>query len=1043
MPVTLDLVRPGTWPALRDHLRDITENHGTGWYHLVHFDVHGAFTDHDSLGASTYLFTQFDGKQGFLFFETGEEGRADPRSAREVAKLLAEHRIPMAVLNACQSAMQTDSEAALAHQLVDAGIPVVVGMAYSVTVTAAALAMPMLYHRLAQQTDADRALLAMRRRLHDDPQRQGYFDQRLPLQDWVLPVVFQQQPVSLALKPMTEPEADEFHSRQAVIGEEPQPEYGFVGRDLDIQAIERLLLVDANNNQVLVRGMAGAGKSTLLTHLSWWWQRTGLVERVFSFSYDQRAWTVGQMVRAIASQLWGKVEFARWEEMSESAKRERVAQELRATRHLLIIDNAESITASPVAIPHALAEPERDLLRQWLSRLRGGRTLVVWGSREAEEWAAHDSFGRNVYELGGLDPQAASVLTDRILTRHGATHYRDEPDQRDALTELLRLLGGYPLPLEVVLPTLANTPPQAVVDELSSGGIAADPVGLIRRAIEYSHGKLDPTIQNSLLMLAPFVATVPSGSGLRRYQELLDRHQPAEDEWGTVDVRLGLAAAAEIGLAAGHDQVREWAQIMPVLPFFLRQRLRRHPHQWAATRQAHYDLHTELGRALLKLMVSPQPDRRVTGQLIIRANYANLMAAWEFAVQCNKPVGPIVGPLENYLSQTHQQTARWKLLHDTITALSDRSDKAARRELMTVYLAAGMAALEQRRFDQAEKLGRQTLNLRLEFEDRPGAARAYHHLGMVAQEQRRFDQAEKLYRQALEILLECDNRPEASGIYHQLGKVAQEQRRFDQAEDLYRQALELWLEFNDHYSAALTYHQLGWVAHEQRRFDQAEDLYRQALNLKLGFNDRHSAASTCHNLGNLAYDQRNFDQAEDLYREALELWLEFNDHHGAARTYYQLGMVAQEKLRFDQAEKLYRQALDLELEFNDHHGAARTYHQLGMVAQEQQRFDKAEDFYRGALLAYRGTSDDLAVSRTSSRLGNLLAGLGRHAKAFDVLLGAVARWRQVTGNFDANDLRLLGDLMEQIDPQIIRRKFDGLDQVIAVELRSRLSEGKT
>jgi hypothetical protein len=44
LPVTADLVRPGTWRALRDHFRAATERHGSGWYQVIHFDLHGAFS---------------------------------------------------------------------------------------------------------------------------------------------------------------------------------------------------------------------------------------------------------------------------------------------------------------------------------------------------------------------------------------------------------------------------------------------------------------------------------------------------------------------------------------------------------------------------------------------------------------------------------------------------------------------------------------------------------------------------------------------------------------------------------------------------------------------------------------------------------------------------------------------------------------------------------------------------------------------------------------------------------------------------------------
>ena len=60
----------------------------------------------------------FQGKRGFLFFETAEAGIARAVPAEEVASLLAaEHRVPIAVLNACQSATQTATEAGLAQRL--------------------------------------------------------------------------------------------------------------------------------------------------------------------------------------------------------------------------------------------------------------------------------------------------------------------------------------------------------------------------------------------------------------------------------------------------------------------------------------------------------------------------------------------------------------------------------------------------------------------------------------------------------------------------------------------------------------------------------------------------------------------------------------------------------------------------------------------------------------------------------------------------------------------------------------------------------------
>ena len=61
---------------------------------------------------------------------------------------------------------------------------------------------------------------------------------------------------------MTDDEQSRFYERAALVWDEPAVKYGFVGRDLDIQALEHRLLARRDSNGVLVQGMAGAGKST-------------------------------------------------------------------------------------------------------------------------------------------------------------------------------------------------------------------------------------------------------------------------------------------------------------------------------------------------------------------------------------------------------------------------------------------------------------------------------------------------------------------------------------------------------------------------------------------------------------------------------------------------------------------------------------------------------------------------------------------------------------------------------------------------------------
>jgi len=50
--IVLEVVRPGTYAAFRKHLQLSTEKHGRGYFHLVHFDMHGAVMKRPTRGTT-------------------------------------------------------------------------------------------------------------------------------------------------------------------------------------------------------------------------------------------------------------------------------------------------------------------------------------------------------------------------------------------------------------------------------------------------------------------------------------------------------------------------------------------------------------------------------------------------------------------------------------------------------------------------------------------------------------------------------------------------------------------------------------------------------------------------------------------------------------------------------------------------------------------------------------------------------------------------------------------------------------------------------
>jgi hypothetical protein len=125
--------------------------------------------------------------EGVLVFQTVDGGR-DPVLASRVAQVLGSARVPVAVLNACQSgAVGKQLEAAVATRLLRGGAASVVAMAYSVYAVAAAEFMAAFYERLFAGETVSAAVTAGRQRLFRHPDRPSPKGD-LPLADWLVPV---------------------------------------------------------------------------------------------------------------------------------------------------------------------------------------------------------------------------------------------------------------------------------------------------------------------------------------------------------------------------------------------------------------------------------------------------------------------------------------------------------------------------------------------------------------------------------------------------------------------------------------------------------------------------------------------------------------------------------------------------------------------------------------------------------------------------------------------------------------------------------------
>ncbi|MEO6888932.1 MAG: tetratricopeptide repeat protein [Ktedonobacteraceae bacterium] len=955
--VKIDILRPGTYMALDQHLRETTNQHGAGYYHVLHFDVHGALLTYKQVqellarkepDTSPYLYHQqrygrediqpYDGYKAFLSMEHEREERADFVEAAELSSLLLAHQVPVVILNACQSGKQVGaSETSLGNQLMQAGIQVVLAMGYSVTVSAAEVLMRTLYQQLFAGRDLATAICQARVELQRHKGRRVPYNQLIDLEDWLLPVVYQNQPQRLAVRDFETPEERAaYHERLAARYREPATSYGFVGRDLDILQIEKRLLT--RRPILLVRGMGGAGKTTLLHHLASWWQTTGLVEQVFYFGYNERAWTRQQIMTQIAKRLLSEWAYLRdFQPLSPDAQQDMLTQKLRASRHLFILDNMESITGARLAIQHTLSKKEQAALRSFVTDLAAGRTLVVLGSRGGEDWLAKGTFEDNIYDLPGLDPEAASMLAERILKRHNALKYR----QDDNLRTLLKLLDGFPMALEVVLSNLERQTPKEVLEALQAGDVSLDPKAnsqqktkSILRCIEYSYSNLSPEAQRLLACLAPFTSVILENM-LEAYSDRL-KQQPALatlpfEHWPQV-----IQEAKNWGLLSPDPAIPAYLRIQPTLPYFLRARLSL-PEQaeiLQAIETAFREHYNVLGNVLYDFLTSKEPEDRLRGKVLAGLEYENLVTALNLALAAQVSIARSYFALSKYLDATQDHQRGLELAQEVANRLQiypiEKLSGPLGYEYVRVIDNIAMRQLLLKKFEDAEASYQKALSMLHENSDLDTETKKrqsgflYHQLGIVAEEQRHWTEAETYLQQALQIKIDFDDRYSQASTYHHLGMVAQEQRHWSQAETYLQQALQITIDFDDRYNQAGTYHHLGVVAQEQRHWTQAETYLQQALQIYIDFDDRYNQARTYQGLGVVAYEQQQWSQAGAYYLQALEIFVAYQDAYHSDMALYNLAFLWQASndttlpaaiapmmnITTDEAEKLLRKQLE-------------------------------------------------------------------------------------------------------------------------------------
>jgi tetratricopeptide (TPR) repeat protein len=988
--VEVEFLRPPTVASLTARLRDRTRPP----VHVLHFDGHGIYDPGVGLG--------------FLLFED-DAHRPDRVDAERLGALLNDCGVPLAILDACQTATPDERNpfGSVATRLIESGVGGVVAMNYSVLVPTARALTGSFYRGLAAGESVAASLDAARLALLADTRRftlhRGDGEEIIHLQDWFVPALYQQE---AELRPFARggrrtkdggrkraPATTTLPRQPDRAGFPPEPVHGFHGRARELLALERLF---AEKPAVVLHGFGGQGKISLAAHAAWWLTRTGLFERAAFLSFED-----GRDLDVVLAELGAALvgdNFA----IHAGDKVQAIADALAATPTLVVFDNFESVLPTgDVPLPPAALKALLDAAERWFGandvRCTMGDVRYTMDSishrtshiphrtshivhpisrllttRDPALPHAFLTPGRTCarYELPGLAGPDALEFAGTVLADGGLPR-----PPRDALARLLDFLGGHPLSIQLVLPHLAEAEVKAKAEAKAEDGVGAvieefDALlpGFTAGAGKARNQSLEVSLRFSLRRLgAEAAALLPRLAVFRggaTETVLLRVTEIDEATWAAVKPALANAALIRVEALPGVSV--PYIHFHPTLAPFLAQELTEE--QTAALEDRYWRGYYEFATFLYQsdtqnpiqaraLAARELPNLRRGLRLALAA--AALDEAVDFAKDINlfldvfgrwRERDEVAAEVEAGV-RGQESGDRGQETGGSGQGAGGESGDAVRT---TQYgITKSQFILETGRGERLRQAGRAG--------EAEGVFRALlGRLDAGAMYDTGYDRPMTLQR--IGRCLAAQGRPVDAAAQYRAGLAAA--GKLEQTEQVRR-------------AAGVIHTDLADVLADMGQHAAARAEYEAALAIAKQTDDERQQGVVLGQLGTLALAQGDLAEARGKHGEALALFQGIGEVQMEAVAWHLLGVVAQEARDWAKAERCYKEALRIREQIRDLPELAKTCNQLAMVAVGAGRPAEAERWYRRAIELDERIGNPKEIAPDYGNLAGLLLAQGR------------------------------------------------------------------
>ncbi len=911
----LTILETPTFPALSKKIREAAQLGRP--FSVVHFDGHGVFDRDKGLGA--------------LCFESAEaeeqkklQGRATAVvGAKALGAELDKLRIPLFFLDACQSA-QTDHDptASVAATLLENGVASVAAMSHSVLVTAAEKFAVAFYCKLAEGSLIGAAMLAGQQALHDDAVRAHLpGGDKLRLQDWFVPVLFQEQkdPQLVHSVPGAQVKQHLAEAWKARLGATPpEPAHGFVGRDRELLALERLLY---RERYAVLIGQGGAGKTTLATELARWLLRTRRFGRLAFVSFETLR-DVRSAIDVLGKQLEG-ADFSVAEFGTQEQALQVLDRRLQEYPTLIVLDNLESVLPLPGGEPLPGVAPAQEFT-DFFTRLLAPdpRTRLLLTTREPLP-APFDA-GKCAVRIGALAPYDALRLIAQVMEQEGIEVPSLNAEDLDKQFGALARTANYharalTLLTKIIAERGGNMP-----------GLNADLSQLMAELERRRPGERENSLYASLELslrrlpdeIRPVVdalAVYHGGADVATWAMVAEVEQDTIAQAGEALIAVGLA---DLTL----DEFPYYFKLDPALPGYLSSQLTAEAvealrirwlegtvglsaflyGQRSKDNQLSADLsllaEDNLVAMLAQLAQAAESELIVDKAQTVEALFANLgrPQVVQFAKSIREQAAQAIGEW-NHAQFTHKSAAADRYLEQgDLNAAFQLA-----REVWEQCERAGGRTYPEAEYDRA------TANLRLGRVLEMGG-RSEQALPFLAEARRRFlalaqngnthaermasvclaemgdcfsdlgryDEAAQQYLIAIEEAEKRGGLREVAVGKGQLATVRMLQKNYTEAFQLYEEVKSIFEQYREPRQVAVIWHQIGIVHHKAGNYTAAEKAYQESLAIKIRENNKQGEASSLGQLGSLYDDMDRLEDAVRMVERAAEIYTALGNLQG-------------------------------------------------------------------------------------------------------------------------------------------------------------------